>query len=229
MTDAAPQPRDPMEAIVAAALDRAGIGYVRIPKETAGLDFRLTGTTVHIEVKRFHSPRIAEQMSRTEDVIAIQGEPAVKWFADRIGNPRLPVVQEPERAWAWWASRDEENYTVGPCATRDEVIQTARTDFDGEGFHVIEALTTPVTCLIPSGRQFIEHALEDAADNGLFGEDGDFGVRGPAPRQAEAIGALDAVLGAWTHAYGDILPRPWAFAQTRNPAWFDGENAEAEA
>lgn len=27
--------------------------------------------------------------------------------------------------WFWWASGDGENYTVGPCATRDEVLQKA--------------------------------------------------------------------------------------------------------
>lgn len=32
---------------------------------------------VHIEVKRFHSPRVAEQMARAENVIVAQGEKAV--------------------------------------------------------------------------------------------------------------------------------------------------------
>lgn len=28
-------------------------------------------------------------------------------------------------AWKWWASDDEERYTIGPCDTRDEVIKEA--------------------------------------------------------------------------------------------------------
>lgn len=73
---------DPMEAIIAEALDRAGIAYTRDHGggNPSGLDFRLANG-VEIEVKRMHSPRIAEQMARAENVIAIQGDEAVRWFA----------------------------------------------------------------------------------------------------------------------------------------------------
>lgn len=71
---------DPMEAIVAQALTAAGIGYVRDGSNPSNLDFRLDDG-VEIEVKRFHSPRIAEQMARAENVIAIQGREAVKHYA----------------------------------------------------------------------------------------------------------------------------------------------------
>ena len=47
----------------------------------AGLDFYLPSKGVHIEVKRFHSPRIAEQMSRADNVIVAQGEEAVRYLA----------------------------------------------------------------------------------------------------------------------------------------------------
>lgn len=66
-----------MEAIIAEALDAAGMAYA------TGLDFRLANG-IEIEVKRMHSPRIAEQMSRAENVIAVQGEQAVRFFADLL-------------------------------------------------------------------------------------------------------------------------------------------------
>ena len=73
---------DPMEKLIADALDEIGIAY-----ETdfgggnpSGLDFRLHNG-VEVEVKRFHSERIAEQMSRAENVIAVQGETATRFFA----------------------------------------------------------------------------------------------------------------------------------------------------
>lgn len=73
---------DPMERLIADALDDAGIGY-----ETglgggnpSCLDFRLENG-VEIEVKRFHSPRVGEQMARADNVIVAQGKEAVEFFA----------------------------------------------------------------------------------------------------------------------------------------------------
>lgn len=71
---------DPMERLVADALDRAGINYHR-GEATGELDFRLIDYGVHIEVKRFHSPRIERQMARHPNVIAAQGEAAVQLLA----------------------------------------------------------------------------------------------------------------------------------------------------
>lgn len=76
---------DPIEIIVAAALDAAGVRYVTGDQPGGvGLDFYLPDLNLHIEVKQFHSPRIAEQMSRAGNVIAIQGEAAARWFAAQI-------------------------------------------------------------------------------------------------------------------------------------------------
>ncbi|RYG88418.1 MAG: hypothetical protein EON59_04530 [Alphaproteobacteria bacterium] len=74
---------DPMEAIIADALDAIGMAYVRDfgGGNPSGLDFLLTESGIEIEVKRLHSPRIAVQMSRAEHVIAIQGDKAVRFFA----------------------------------------------------------------------------------------------------------------------------------------------------
>lgn len=82
---------DPMERIIADALDAKGIRYVRDGQgDTANLDFYLPADDVHIEVKRFHTDRIAEQMSRAPNVIAVQGEAAVRFFAALIGpNPSI--------------------------------------------------------------------------------------------------------------------------------------------
>jgi len=53
----------------------AGIRYRRDDQTTNGtqLDFYLPDFDIYIEVKRFHTNRIAEQMSRGKNVIAIQG------------------------------------------------------------------------------------------------------------------------------------------------------------
>ena len=77
---------DPLEAMIAAALDEAGIAYVRdrAGANPSGLDFRLTDLGIEIEVKRFHSDRIAEQMARAPNVIALQGEASVRWFCELV-------------------------------------------------------------------------------------------------------------------------------------------------
>ncbi|MGO1079713.1 hypothetical protein [Inquilinus sp. CA228] len=79
---------DPMETIIAAALDAAGIAYKhdRVDaKASQGLDFYLPEMDLYIEVKQFHSDRIAEQMSRAPNVIAIQGIGAAVAFARMLG------------------------------------------------------------------------------------------------------------------------------------------------
>lgn len=96
------QTTDPMERIVADALDAAGISYATDlgGGNPSGLDFRLAGG-VEIEVKRFHSPRIAEQMSRAENVIAIQGIEAARFFAallHRVQPKRNAQAIEARRA-----------------------------------------------------------------------------------------------------------------------------------
>lgn len=63
---------DPMESKLAAILDGLGVSYVK-NDAVSGLDFYLLNYDVYIEVKQFHSNRIAEQMSRRPNVIVIQG------------------------------------------------------------------------------------------------------------------------------------------------------------
>lgn len=73
---------DPMELIISAALKREGFAYSdeRSP-QNKGLDFYLPEYGLHIEVKQFHSDRIAEQMSRAENVIVAQGRGPVEFLA----------------------------------------------------------------------------------------------------------------------------------------------------
>jgi hypothetical protein len=67
----------PLEADVENALKTAGIEYIRADNGV-GLDFYLPNHDVYIEVKQFHSDRISDQMGRVKNVIAVQGEKAVR-------------------------------------------------------------------------------------------------------------------------------------------------------
>jgi hypothetical protein len=78
-----PAVSDPMELLIAEALNHTGASYTTDygAGNDARLDFYLVDYDVYIEVKRMHSPRIAEQMSRAPNVIVAQGEEAVKLLA----------------------------------------------------------------------------------------------------------------------------------------------------
>lgn len=83
---------DPMEKIIQAALESADIAYTTDVGggNPVGLDFYLPDHDLHIEVKQFHTPRIAEQMARAPNVIAVQGVVAAKWIAALIDRGHLP-------------------------------------------------------------------------------------------------------------------------------------------
>ena len=71
----------PIEALVARSLREAGIAFVTEQDPRAKhLDFYLLDDDIHIEVKAMHSDRIALQMARAPNVIAIQGPKAALFF-----------------------------------------------------------------------------------------------------------------------------------------------------
>jgi len=82
---------DPMERIVEQAFVDADIPYRTDHggENSARLDFYLPESSLHIEVKLMHSPRIAEQTSRVDNVIVAQGEAAVRFLAALIRNAKF--------------------------------------------------------------------------------------------------------------------------------------------
>ena len=80
----------PLEKAVGDALDAAGIVFLHESwgdPVTAELDFYVPDWNSHIEIKRFHTDRIAGQMSRSENVIVLQGENAVSAFCRLLKGP----------------------------------------------------------------------------------------------------------------------------------------------
>jgi len=79
---------DPMEHLIEQALLDAGIAYATEdnPLNAAKLDFYLPDLDLYIEVKRLHTPRIAEQTARVENVIVAQGSDAVTALEKRLRN-----------------------------------------------------------------------------------------------------------------------------------------------
>ena len=76
---------DGLEKRVAVLLEKRGIDFEHeSQKDTIAnakrLDFYLPGYDVFIEVKRHHSDRAASQIARAENILLIQGEPALKFL-----------------------------------------------------------------------------------------------------------------------------------------------------
>lgn len=77
---------DPMEQMIEQALGAPRIRFVTGDggHNPVGLDFYLPDFDVHIEVKQFHTARVAVQMARAENVIVAQGRAAVELLRDMI-------------------------------------------------------------------------------------------------------------------------------------------------
>jgi len=77
----------PIESKISEALDKAKIIYVEeVDERSKGMDFYLVDLDVHIECKQFHTDRISEQMSRSSNVIAVQGIKAAELFSDLLAG-----------------------------------------------------------------------------------------------------------------------------------------------
>lgn len=76
---------DPVETVIALALNEAGIGYqTDAPINGSSLDFYLYNSGVYIECKRMFTKRILRQMQSCDEIIVIQGLDAAKMFASMI-------------------------------------------------------------------------------------------------------------------------------------------------
>lgn len=122
MTPTPPHPRvgeDPLERKIAHALDAAGIEYFtdyegEVPEH---LDFYLYELDVFIEIKGGHSERIADQMSRAHNVIAVQGMKSVVFILSLLALKKKPVYP-PNPAYEEWAEKNPEAAAAAEKASR---------------------------------------------------------------------------------------------------------------
>lgn len=119
--------------------------------------------------------------------------------------------------WAWWAGRDDEWMTIGPCATRDDAVSEAIDDIgEGEGdFIVMEAVMHDIHL---SASCILDRQYDEWADNGdLFStENGAPEPQGTPDQRKEAETELQALLDGWVAKFRHTFPTPNMFAATRN-------------
>ena len=118
--------------------------------------------------------------------------------------------------WYWWAGRDEEWLTIGPCSTREAAIAEALSDIgEGEGsFVVMEGIMPDISL---SASRVIDNAYEDWGNSNLFSTEHDAPEPcGTKEEQAAAEADLQALLDGWVTKWRHTLPTPNMFAATRN-------------
>lgn len=120
--------------------------------------------------------------------------------------------------WAWWAGKDEEWMTVGPCPTREDAISEFIDDIgegEGDGI-VIEAVMSTLSL---DAASILDNAYEHWSDCGdLFSHEyGDAPEpQGSKEDQKAAEVELQALLDTWFDKWRHTFPTPNMFASTRN-------------
>ena len=79
---------DPLEEMVERWLTHNGIRYRRADAMKTRLDFFLPDFNVYIECKRFHTPRINDQIERAPDVIIVQGMASMRFLESLLSRER---------------------------------------------------------------------------------------------------------------------------------------------
>ena len=130
--------------------------------------------------------------------------------------------------WGWWASVDEENYTVGPEPTREAVIQVAVDDelgFDDGGdagprcvLHICEARQNPIRlsdwieadCIL-------ERADERISDGAYTGSEFDYPPYFDVTpdQEADLIRRLKTACDEWQDAHGLVF-KTYSFSDSRD-------------
>lgn len=78
---------DHLERNLADFLDSKNISFIHESQDKAQvLDFYLPDFGVYIEVKQYHTDRIARQMATQDEVIVIQGKIALQFFISNFNG-----------------------------------------------------------------------------------------------------------------------------------------------
>lgn len=126
--------------------------------------------------------------------------------------------QEADKKWLWYSGQDDEFYTNGPFATREEAIEA----LDGYGGHIIEAAPREVRF---SANSLIEHQYFDN-DDYFTGEHRGPDRAGGADVVAQADAELQTLLDDWLDRWRHTFVKPEVFRCARKgeciqPYWMD--------
>jgi hypothetical protein len=137
--------------------------------------------------------------------------------------------------WQWWVGENEDRYSTGPCATREEAIAEAldndvgfEESADGSinRLHLCEALMLPPSRLADylDLVNIIERADEKADDAGLIDPDGDQNFFNSSENQFEDLRCrLKRACDEWQQAHGLVF-QSLLFKKARNAEFVELRN-----
>lgn len=138
---------------------------------------------------------------------------------------------EPLPKWQWWAGSDESWMTVGPCATREQVISEAVSDGlyeNHDGFYVIEAIKGRVDLSAQFDATYWLEQAHERLHEDLADENGDgFDIITSADDIEALQKAVRAAISKW-QAERRITVTTTRFTHTRNAEWVPVSTSEGE-
>jgi hypothetical protein len=139
-------------------------------------------------------------------------------IADGVPIPAyLHPKQKESGGWAWWAGLGCEYFTAGPFVSRADAVEVGAGEFDGDGFHILEAAQHQVRF---SAERLIESQyFED--DDFFSGEHSDPDRIGGADVIKAADAELQALLDWWAARWRHTFVQPEMFAVQRNAEWIE--------
>lgn len=126
------------------------------------------------------------------------------------------MLETDELPWEWWASADQELYTVGPCVSREQVIEEGRRglcDHENASFHIIEAKGRIVQF---SAERLIEDQYYEQDDWFNFDDGPEPDRQGKTTTIKQADDELQALLDGWCAKWRHTFIKPTMFGETRN-------------
>jgi len=134
----------------------------------------------------------------------------------------------------WYASHDQENYTIGPCDSREAVIEQAVNDdlglrqgpeghWDRLTFHILEATQDPIDLSNHLDEDSVIEGLCESVDENHGDPDGARCLLEDAwntEQEEDLRDRLRKAIAEW-QAHHAIVVRPWTFTRTRNAETVD--------
>jgi hypothetical protein len=160
-----------------------------------------------------------------ERIRGVSGE----FFALTAANVPLPEMPElprpaPSLDFKWWASENEEWYSVGPCATREEAIAEARSRYGADvRLYVVEG--APQALQPPTAEEVILAYLEGSAQDGFDAEHRECDREGGTDQVKAADEELQELLNGWHSRWRHTFSTPNLFAQIRSEEVIEPELA----
>lgn len=130
-------------------------------------------------------------------------------------------MTEERGTWAWYASDDDETWTIGPAATREDAIEEARDEWPDRTFWIIEGRTVPIELWrYFDGDYVLDNLVERIEDDGVVDPDRDLHDEIGLERCRQFGEILTLAVRAWQEGHGlTIVPN--AFAEMRNKERID--------